>query len=341
MDPTKKVDKTPYELCMEKFQTCLYLKVLGMRGSVKRDTPYNSNERSVKCINFKDTPKETMGLLLLLPPENKIVCCKVEGFEPPQEEVIPIRRSERPHRAPNRLCLNVEVEEHSLGDLNEPASIKPQCWIQNLISGIEAITAEMTIHDGQSGMVPGRPTSWLQVYTQLYGFLIKKRLPPVADIRAIRILISIAAYYDYEIWQMDVKTTFLNGYLDEDIYMVQPEGFVDPNHPRKDLEEAAFILRIKIYRDRSKRLIGLWSPSCIGLVALTDVAFRTKYDKPIQQNQHKNIEMNAIAMRIETEEMIQISDNDRIWFSFFEGGRDWKSPSQKYTAMSLLQNLNT
>ncbi|GJW05036.1 retrovirus-related pol polyprotein from transposon TNT 1-94 [Tanacetum coccineum] len=43
----------------------------------------------------------------------------------------------------------------------------------------------------------------------------------------------VEAYYDYEIWQMDVKTAFLNGYLDEDIYMVQPEGFVDPNHPEK------------------------------------------------------------------------------------------------------------
>ncbi|GJZ10641.1 retrotransposon protein, putative, ty1-copia subclass [Tanacetum coccineum] len=65
---------------------------------------------------------------------------------------------------------------------------------------------------------------------------------PVAYIRAIRILISIAAFYDYEIWKMDVKTAFLNGYLDEDIYMVQPEGFVDPKHPRKVCK-----LQISIY----------------------------------------------------------------------------------------------
>ncbi|GJZ59636.1 retrotransposon protein, putative, ty1-copia subclass [Tanacetum coccineum] len=70
-------------------------------------------------------------------------------------------------------------------------------------------------------------------YTQLYGVDYEETFSPVAIIRAIRIFISIAAYYDYEIWQMDVKTAFLNGYLDEDIYMVQPEGFVDPNHPKK------------------------------------------------------------------------------------------------------------
>nr|GEU75741.1 retrotransposon protein, putative, Ty1-copia subclass [Tanacetum cinerariifolium] len=57
--------------------------------------------------------------------------------------------------------------------------------------------------------------------------------PEITSERAIRILISIAAFYDYEIWQMDVKTAFLNGYLDKDIYMVQPKGFVDPKHPRK------------------------------------------------------------------------------------------------------------
>ncbi|GKF10790.1 retrotransposon protein, putative, ty1-copia subclass [Tanacetum coccineum] len=49
---------------------------------------------------------------------------EVEGFEPPYEEEAPIHRSVRTHRAPKRLCLNVEVEEHSLRDLNELAKYK-------------------------------------------------------------------------------------------------------------------------------------------------------------------------------------------------------------------------
>ena len=51
--------------------------------------------------------------------------------------------------------------------------------------------------------------------------------------KSIRILLAIAAYYDYEIWQMDVKTAFLNGRLLEDVYMTQSEGFVCPEAPDK------------------------------------------------------------------------------------------------------------
>ena len=46
-------------------------------------------------------------------------------------------------------------------------------------------------------------------------------------------MLAIAAFYDYEIWQMDVKTAFLNGFLEEDLYMMQPEGFVDPKGANK------------------------------------------------------------------------------------------------------------
>jgi hypothetical protein len=43
----------------------------------------------------------------------------------------------------------------------------------------------------------------------------------------VRILLAVAAFFDYEIWHIDVKTTFLNGDIEEELYMVQPKGFVD------------------------------------------------------------------------------------------------------------------
>ncbi|GKD54711.1 putative retrotransposon ty1-copia subclass protein, partial [Tanacetum coccineum] len=53
-------------------------------------------------------------------------------------------------------------------------------------------------------------------FTQTPGIDYEETFSPVADIKAIRILIAIAAFYDYEIWQMDVKTAFLNGYLNKE-----------------------------------------------------------------------------------------------------------------------------
>ena len=52
-------------------------------------------------------------------------------------------------------------------------------------------------------------------------------------LKSARIVLAIAAYFDYEIWQMDVKTAFLHGNLTEDVYMIQPEGFVDPTSASK------------------------------------------------------------------------------------------------------------
>ena len=63
-------------------------------------------------------------------------------------------------------------------------------------------------------------------YTQRQGIDYEDTFSPVSMLKSIRILLAIAAHYDYEIWQMDVKTAFLNGELGEDIYMTQPEGFV-------------------------------------------------------------------------------------------------------------------
>ena len=65
-------------------------------------------------------------------------------------------------------------------------------------------------------------------FLQQYGIDYNEIFAPVIRMEVLRLLLTIAAMLDFEIHQMDVKTAFLNGYLDEEIYMEQPEGFVKP-----------------------------------------------------------------------------------------------------------------
>ncbi|GJX51106.1 putative retrotransposon protein [Tanacetum coccineum] len=232
MVPTKKVEKTPYKVWHGQAPKLSYLKVWGCEALVKRDTltkPDKLKPRSIKCI-FVGYPKETIDLEIIQeedthPSIDTSLHHEEDDLEidKPQSDIIPIRRSTRTRHAPD------------------------------------------------------------------------------------------PAFYDYAIWQMNVKNAFLNRHLSEEVYMEQPEGFVNPKYPNrkfgftqnrdepcvylkangsnvtflilyvddilimgnnipmlqdvksylgrcfamKDLGEAAYILGIKIYRDRSRRLIGL------------------------------------------------------------------------------------
>ncbi|GJS50466.1 retrovirus-related pol polyprotein from transposon TNT 1-94 [Tanacetum coccineum] len=68
-------------------------------------------------------------------------------------------------------------------------------------------------------------------YRQEEGIDFEESFAPVARIEAIQIFIANAASKNMTIYQMDVKTAFLNGELKEEVYVSQPEGFVDPDHP--------------------------------------------------------------------------------------------------------------
>ncbi|GJY17318.1 retrovirus-related pol polyprotein from transposon TNT 1-94 [Tanacetum coccineum] len=67
-------------------------------------------------------------------------------------------------------------------------------------------------------------------YRQEEGIDFEESFAPVTCIEAIRIFIANAASKNMNIYQMDVKTAFLNGELKEEVYVCQPEGFVDPDH---------------------------------------------------------------------------------------------------------------
>ena len=68
-------------------------------------------------------------------------------------------------------------------------------------------------------------------FRQVQGVDYNEIFSTVAMLKSVRIMLAIATFY--EIWQMDVKTAFLNGFLKEELYMMQPEGFVDPKGANK------------------------------------------------------------------------------------------------------------
>nr|GFB51225.1 hypothetical protein [Tanacetum cinerariifolium] len=70
-------------------------------------------------------------------------------------------------------------------------------------------------------------------YVQKEGFDFEESFAPVARLEAVRLFITYVAHNSFTIYQMDVKTVFLYGPLKEEVYVNQPDGFVDPYHPDK------------------------------------------------------------------------------------------------------------
>ncbi|GJY74368.1 retrovirus-related pol polyprotein from transposon TNT 1-94 [Tanacetum coccineum] len=79
-------------------------------------------------------------------------------------------------------------------------------------------------------------------YAQEKGIDFEESFTPVARLEAVQIFVAYATHKSFPIYQMDVKTAFLNGPLKEEVYVAQPEGFVDPDHPEK-----VYLLRKALY----------------------------------------------------------------------------------------------
>ncbi|KAK8696669.1 hypothetical protein V6N13_001801 [Hibiscus sabdariffa] len=292
-------------------------------------------------------------------------------------ETQPLRRSTRERHEPERYeFLSTTHRVVILVDQDEPktcqeavSSPDSEKWLEAMRSEMDSISENQvwTLVEPPQGVKPigckwvfkkktdmggnvqtykGRLVA--KGFRQIHGVDYDETFSPVAMFKSIRILLAIAAFHDYEIWKMDVKTIFLNGKLEEDVYMTQPEGFVTPGNvgkvcklqrsiygqqasrswnlrfndaikefdfirnedepcvykkisgsivsflilyvddmliigndiptlqsiktwlsscfSMKDLGEATYILGVKIYRDRSRRLLDLSQSTCIDKV---------------------------------------------------------------------------
>nr|GEV05017.1 hypothetical protein [Tanacetum cinerariifolium] len=163
-----------------------------------------------------------------------------QEIDEPQSDINPIQKYSRTHRAPDRMCLYIDTKEHELGDLGELANYKaalldPESkkWLNAMNVKIKWLFKKKNDMNGAVYVFKARLVA--KGFTQTYRVDYEEIFSPVANIRAIRILIAIAAYYDYEIWKMDVKTAFLNGHLFEEVYMEQLEGFVNQKYPNHNI----------------------------------------------------------------------------------------------------------
>ncbi|KAL0401969.1 UNVERIFIED_CONTAM: Retrovirus-related Pol polyprotein from transposon TNT 1-94 [Sesamum latifolium] len=173
------------------------------------------------------------------------------SFEPPVHTngILVLRRSTRESRVPEKygfmgLTSQLDNDPKTYGEAM--SDIDSDKWLEAMKSEMDSMGSNQvwTIVDPPKGVRPvgckwvykrklgadGEVTAFkarlvVKGYTQRSGVDFEETYSPAAMAKSIRILLAIAAWYDYEIWQMDVKTVFLNGFVEEEIFMDQPEGF--------------------------------------------------------------------------------------------------------------------
>ncbi|WVZ64090.1 hypothetical protein U9M48_013659 [Paspalum notatum var. saurae] len=85
--------------------------------------------------------------------------------------------------------------------------------------------------DDEGNIVRNKARLVAKGYSQVEGIDFGETFATVARLEAIRFLLAYASHHDMKLYQMDVKSEFLNGYINELVYVEQPPGFEDPNHP--------------------------------------------------------------------------------------------------------------
>ncbi|KAA0067113.1 retrotransposon protein, putative, Ty1-copia subclass [Cucumis melo var. makuwa] len=172
-------------------------------------------------------------------------------------------------------------------------------------------------------------------YTQKDGIDYKETFSPVSKKDSLRIIMALVAHYDLELHQMDVKTAFLNGNLDEEVFMDQPEGFMVEGK-----EHMVCKLKRSIYglKQASRR----WYQSNPGMD-------HWKAAKKVLRYQQGTKVYMLTYKRSDHLEVIGYSDSDFVecvdtrkstfgyLFLLAEGAISWKSAKQSIIAESTME----
>ncbi|GJW62030.1 retrovirus-related pol polyprotein from transposon TNT 1-94 [Tanacetum coccineum] len=129
-------------------------------------------------------------------------------------------------------CLSKDILSAALNHLLQQVSRNPSKPVQTrrqLSTDPEMCMFVLAV----SAVEPTNIKEAMDDHAWIEGIDFEESFAPVARLEAVWIFVAYATYKSFPIYQMDIKTDFLNGPLKEKVYVAQPDGFVDPNHLEK------------------------------------------------------------------------------------------------------------
>ncbi|GJU72178.1 zinc finger, CCHC-type containing protein [Tanacetum coccineum] len=330
MVPTKKVNKAPYEMWHGKVLNLPYLKSRVVRR-------YRSTVDFDEIQSEDAQPSENISLH-----QHEVELDTVE----PQTNVIPVRRSARIPQAPeqynleSKKCLeaiNAEMQSMKDNQVWNLVDLPPNCKTV----GSKWLFKKKNDMDGNIHTYKARLVA--KGFTQTYRVDYEETFSPVADIKAIRILIAIAAYYDYEICILDEYASFKDPFID--LSKLLGAGIRDLMRRSKSM------VSLKILMSHVKRMKGIPYASAVGFIMYAvrctrpDVAFSQNLTSRYQQNpgkSHWTAVKNILKYLRNTKDMFLVYGGDsttELGVTCYTDASavDWKSSKQSTTAMSSME----
>ncbi|GJX99978.1 retrovirus-related pol polyprotein from transposon TNT 1-94 [Tanacetum coccineum] len=128
---------------------------------------------------------------------------------------------------------------------NIKESMVDSAWIDAMQEELHQFDRLQNKKDEDQTVIRNKARLVAKGYAQEEGTYFEESFAPIARLKVVQIFVAYVVHKSFLIYQMDVKTSFLNGPLKEEVYVVQPDGFVDPDHPEKvyRLRKALYCLK--------------------------------------------------------------------------------------------------